>query len=287
MCCVMKDLFKFAPIQTKFDGYHFRSRLEARWAVFFKTLGIPYEYEKEGYSLEGTPYLPDFWLPEQSSFVEIKGQDPTKEELDKAEKLALYTGKEVYVISGNVGFSSSEYIYYVSNFCPPTLHACKKGMIASSTGRKIQTIPAVLSILQRLEEVELYLRLDTRGEWSFERAPFIGSLTTQFIQYYTKDLQQHYDVLQSLTPLLEQYEEDLRAALTVGEDEYPHFESGGQIEELEWGECNACGHITMASSQYSLPHDCNGKGTYTTESPRLMEAYTAARSARFEQGAKS
>lgn len=51
-------------IETKYNGYRFRSRLEARWAVFFDTLGVKYEYEKEGYDLDGTWYLPDFWLPD-------------------------------------------------------------------------------------------------------------------------------------------------------------------------------------------------------------------------------
>ena len=33
------------PIETIYKGYRFRSRLEARWAVFFDALGIEYEYE--------------------------------------------------------------------------------------------------------------------------------------------------------------------------------------------------------------------------------------------------
>ena len=39
-------------IETMYKGYHFRSRLEARWAVFFDTLGIPWKYENEGYEKE-------------------------------------------------------------------------------------------------------------------------------------------------------------------------------------------------------------------------------------------
>ena len=49
------------PIQTRYKGYHFRSRLEARWAVFFETLGLKWEYEPEGFVLpNGDYYLPDF-----------------------------------------------------------------------------------------------------------------------------------------------------------------------------------------------------------------------------------
>lgn len=41
----MSDL---KPINTRYKGYLFRSRLEARWAVFLDSLGITWEYEKEG-----------------------------------------------------------------------------------------------------------------------------------------------------------------------------------------------------------------------------------------------
>lgn len=52
---------KLKPIETEYDGYKFRSRLEARWAVFFDSLGVEYEYEPEGFELpSGLRYLPDF-----------------------------------------------------------------------------------------------------------------------------------------------------------------------------------------------------------------------------------
>lgn len=47
--------------ETEYHGYRFRSRLEARWAVFFDSLGVKYEYEPEGFTLDnGVSYLPDF-----------------------------------------------------------------------------------------------------------------------------------------------------------------------------------------------------------------------------------
>lgn len=62
-------------IETRYAGCRFRSRLEARWAVFFDTLGVRWEYEEEGYEIEGvsTRYLPDFWLPKWHLWVEVKG----------------------------------------------------------------------------------------------------------------------------------------------------------------------------------------------------------------------
>lgn len=93
------------PIKTIYKGYRFRSRLEARWAVFFDALGIPFEYEKEGFELPGgLRYLPDFWLPEQDCWVEIKGQDPVgvAPEFAKAAALAKVTNKNVYMFIGPI-----------------------------------------------------------------------------------------------------------------------------------------------------------------------------------------
>jgi hypothetical protein len=67
------------PIETRYAGCRFRSRLEARWAVFFDTLGIEWEYEPQGFEVgpeeRRRRYLPDFYLPGQRVWVEVKGHD--------------------------------------------------------------------------------------------------------------------------------------------------------------------------------------------------------------------
>jgi hypothetical protein len=61
------------PIETFYNGYRFRSRTEARWAAFFDSAGLQFEYEKEGFVWDdGTKYLPDFWLPSLNLWIEIK-----------------------------------------------------------------------------------------------------------------------------------------------------------------------------------------------------------------------
>ena len=67
-------------IETEYKGYLFRSRLEARWAVFFDACGVRWEYEPEGYVLNnGQCYLPDFLLHDVDGrvggdlHVEVKG----------------------------------------------------------------------------------------------------------------------------------------------------------------------------------------------------------------------
>jgi hypothetical protein len=77
-------------IETVYAGHRFRSRLEARWAVFFDSMGIRWLYENQGYQLadrlgvldtdETINYLPDFWLPDFNLHAEVKGS-LTREEL--------------------------------------------------------------------------------------------------------------------------------------------------------------------------------------------------------------
>jgi hypothetical protein len=50
----------------------FRSRTEARWAVFLDALGVEWQYEIEGYRLRSGPYLPDFWVEPWRAWVEVK-----------------------------------------------------------------------------------------------------------------------------------------------------------------------------------------------------------------------
>lgn len=63
-----------APIPTQYNGYKFRSRLEARWAIFFDELKISYQYELEGFEIaSGVWYLPDFKLDD--CWLEVKYRD--------------------------------------------------------------------------------------------------------------------------------------------------------------------------------------------------------------------
>jgi len=87
-------------IETHYNGYKFRSRLEARWAVFLDAARKPYSYEAEGYKLESGYYLPDFWLPEDAIFLEIKAKRPNDREYLLARDLAKESQQPVLVISG-------------------------------------------------------------------------------------------------------------------------------------------------------------------------------------------
>ena len=100
-------------IETEYKGYRFRSRLEARWAVFFDACNAKWEYEPEGFELDnGQWYLPDFLLHDVKGrasgdlWVEVKGV-MTQED---AIKIYSFCGKDangngivknpIYIVAG-------------------------------------------------------------------------------------------------------------------------------------------------------------------------------------------
>lgn len=88
-------------IETRYKGYRFRSRLEARWAVFFDALGVAWEYEKEGFELGALGwYLPDFWLPQVRMWAEVKPEPFTESERLKCEALAQGSKRSCLMLIG-------------------------------------------------------------------------------------------------------------------------------------------------------------------------------------------
>ena len=90
-------------LPTFYADHLFRSRTEARYAVFFDAMGEKWAYETEGFDLDGDRYLPDFFLPRLEMYVEIKGIDPTDIEIRKARKLQFFTELDVAIFHGLPG----------------------------------------------------------------------------------------------------------------------------------------------------------------------------------------
>lgn len=119
-------------IETEYNGFKFRSRLEARWAVFLDCVGIKWTYEPEGYVLNsGGYYLPDFFLPETKiwngecigCFLEVK---PEINNVD--DKWELFSRESDYpiILIGNIPYpylnpsdyySGDFYWYQSKNAC--------------------------------------------------------------------------------------------------------------------------------------------------------------------------
>ena len=54
-------IMSVTPLETLYHGVYFRSKTEARFAVFLDCLGVKWEYEPQGFDLgNGLKYLPDF-----------------------------------------------------------------------------------------------------------------------------------------------------------------------------------------------------------------------------------
>lgn len=89
-------------LETRYAGCRFRSRLEARWAVFFDEMHIQWEYEPQGFLVDGTPYLPDFWLPHQNVYYEVKPRALLSDYRQRLELLAQLGKRRVVLAAGNI-----------------------------------------------------------------------------------------------------------------------------------------------------------------------------------------
>jgi len=121
------------PIPRSYNGILFRSTTEARWAVFFHSLGVAYQYECEGYDINGTWYLPDFWIPEWGHFIEIKPRPatdppPTPEAFRLIRGLQDLSGARALIFQGNPGFSSYRiwFPYMQPDISPVLIGDCRK-----------------------------------------------------------------------------------------------------------------------------------------------------------------
>jgi|SRR4030095_5028225 len=95
---------------TNYQGYQFRSRLEARWAVVFDSLKIKWRYEAASFDLGFATinhkqvylggYLPDFYLPDYEIWVEVKPLIPHPDSVEWAKVRRLVK----HICKGSSGF---------------------------------------------------------------------------------------------------------------------------------------------------------------------------------------
>lgn len=110
------------PMPTEYKGITFRSRTEARWAVFFDALGIEWQYEPNYFRLaDGEFYKPDFYLPSLGftadgggsvgMYVEVKPRNAPDGMFDKARMFAESMNQTVLLLDG--GPRASRFKIYV------------------------------------------------------------------------------------------------------------------------------------------------------------------------------
>lgn len=288
-------------IETIYKGYKFRSRLKARWAVFFDALNIDYRYEIEKFDLDGLPCLPDFWLPTQQYWIEIKDQEPTEEEQEKATLLSLYTGKPVYTFWGDIWIPDKN--------------------TKSSIGRKEVNIDGMCA-----DSDDAYRRLRAIGE-EFEKRedafyydgddgpcdaisgsedfhfhcflyPLPLTIEALFYQLSKEDISLRsskgklYIDMPLGTPtcrsleLIKTHEQELIEVLSAQHDGWRWGVSDiDTCMRNWWCECPECSALGIAPWGHAnrLPCRCiHTQGEPSHQTPRLIAAYTAARQARFE-----
>jgi hypothetical protein len=82
---------KIKAIPTVYRGIPFASSLEADWAATFDRFQWEWQYEPVGIELpDGQRYRPDFYLPTQRVWAEVKG--PHNERLEKPSRLQRAVG---------------------------------------------------------------------------------------------------------------------------------------------------------------------------------------------------
>lgn len=86
----------WAAIETVYRNFTFRSRLEAKWAVFFDLCGWSWSYEPK--DLNG--WIPDFAIGERARLVEVKPYFHASEWVDAKRKIVASGCREPVILLG-------------------------------------------------------------------------------------------------------------------------------------------------------------------------------------------
>lgn len=254
-------------IDTVYKGYKFRSRLEARYAVFFDALGLKFEYEKEGYEFGSIRYLPDFYFPDYKFWIETKPTDASEAEIEKAGLLAAHTDQSVYLFQEepwNEGiyilcvqgtYAPENYRYYVK-------HALERG----DTGIALQLMASPS------QDVYYWRDLEAQAKGlSVEDTDHLFLGTKRPYTWDSVDLE--------MCPTCD--------TISFGE---PDYETTQTLVDHEW--VTTKGEIIEVRSDHRIeyPHthpSCFQCGAdMIMDHPRIREAGLKAQQARFEHGEK-
>lgn len=222
------------PIETHYADCRFRSRLEARWAVFFDHLGITWQYEPQGFKLpDDSCYLPDFLVhpgTPREFWFEVKGVHPASEELTKAQHLATGTGINTFVYFGQI------------------------------------ELPGVgLAAKWHHRGLDAYLSALTE-QWSWDNE-------TGWFKYPSGPLS--WEI--GLTPTAYR--------ISPATERFPARKP--RSGHIWWTDCGDCGQVILKNHGQQGPcRESDGESypNFRHETPRLVNAYRTARSARFEHG---
>ena len=80
-------------IPSEYAGVVYRSRGEAKWAVFLAELGVPFEYETQGFDTDGSWYLPDFVIFAATGTIWAERKDSWADDPDGIAKFRQFASQ--------------------------------------------------------------------------------------------------------------------------------------------------------------------------------------------------
>ncbi|AUR96791.1 restriction endonuclease [Vibrio phage 1.232.O._10N.261.51.E11] len=109
---------------SKIKDMRFRSKTEAMWAALISETGYICEYEPNTFKTPLGWYCPDFYLPEVSMYIEVKGEEPTASESEKLIDVQTKTGCHVAFLIGmpetdSIGFMNCCFYLPIQNAVIP------------------------------------------------------------------------------------------------------------------------------------------------------------------------
>ncbi len=99
------SFFLSKKTMTDYNGELFRTRTEARWAVFFDSLKEEWEREPDDFVASFTP---SFFLPRLDCYLDIKRREPTAEDDRRYSEFAILADRPI-AIAWNLPFVAREY----------------------------------------------------------------------------------------------------------------------------------------------------------------------------------
>lgn len=159
---------------TIYDGQAYRSRSEAKWAIVLTKLGLPFYYEPSSYRLASGLYLPDFWLPSLSAYLEVKPEDT---EDPRYGELGALKGTRVFLVASDipyVPFDRSERSVYghllghIWLKWPEEYPGQQSYMLAREARGRINIVPVFLSSTAKGNDPEILAAYLAASSHSFE-----------------------------------------------------------------------------------------------------------------------
>lgn len=137
-------------VPTRYRGTVFASTLEADWAATLDHWGMAWQYEPEAFQLpNGINYRPDFHLPNQRVWLEVKG--PHDRRLGKAAELQ----RALYEEAGGEGWSFHAFLVIVLRPAGADGKAHWEG-----------SVPGQSPVVMRCSACDHHVWMDHNGIWS-------------------------------------------------------------------------------------------------------------------------